>query len=152
MAAAIGVRLHSYAQRGLQNHLGTVVIQLSLMSVVLYGLTFALQDVLLIQASRRMANVSYAAWVLAGCTAQVAGSAAVDYLFGSENVPALYKAVNRNQLAVFLLANVMTGLINMSIDTLKVPDVPATVLVGCYMLFVGSVAVLLDRMNVTLKL
>ncbi|KAJ3171648.1 Glucosaminyl phosphatidylinositol (GlcN-PI) nositol acylation protein [Geranomyces variabilis] len=135
VAAAIGVRLHSYAQSGLQKHLPTVIVRLSLLSMLLYGLTVALQDVFFIPVSRRMANVSYATWVLAGCSAQVAGSAAVDFLFGSEHVPILYKAVNRNQLAVFLLANVMTGLINMSMDTLEVPDVPATLIVGSYMLF-----------------
>ncbi|TPX56896.1 hypothetical protein PhCBS80983_g04223 [Powellomyces hirtus] len=152
IAAAIGVRMNTHAQSGLQKQLPNMIGELSALALAFYGITHVLTDVVEIPVSRRMANISYASWVLGACSAQVMGTALVDLLFGSHNVPILFKAVNRNQLAVFLLANVLTGVINMSIDTLSVPDIAAVLIVGTYVLVVGAFAVILDSMNITLKL
>jgi hypothetical protein len=44
--------------------------------------------------------------------------------------PHILLAINRNMLAMFLVANLMTGAINLSIDTLAVGDAAARLIVG----------------------
>ena len=62
------------------------------------------------------------------------------------------KAVNRNQLAFFLLANLMTGAVNLSMRTLYAPTSTAMTVILGYMLALTLVFVLLDRVfDVTLK-
>ena len=47
--------------------------------------------------------------------------------------PLLLEAVNRNLMVVLLTGNILTGVINMQIDTLHTADWPARVLVAGYM-------------------
>ncbi|KAF9427861.1 Glucosaminyl phosphatidylinositol (GlcN-PI) nositol acylation protein [Podila epigama] len=54
--------------------------------------------------------------------------------------PPLLEAVNRNGLAVFLVANVLTGLVNMSIQTLYTSDAKALIILTAYMALVTGVA------------
>ncbi|KXZ45041.1 hypothetical protein GPECTOR_59g649 [Gonium pectorale] len=80
----------------------------------------------------------------------------------------LGRAINRNQLAVFLIANVLTGLVNLSVNTLEVgrtrfvalllylegwvPDGTARLLLGAYVTCVCGVALLLDARGWRLRL
>ncbi|CDO77730.1 hypothetical protein BN946_scf184969.g82 [Trametes cinnabarina] len=56
------------------------------------------------------------------------------------SAPALLEAVNRNGLVLFLLANVMTGLINLSMQTMYVSDWPAMFIISSYALAISAVA------------
>jgi phosphatidylinositol glycan class W len=62
------------------------------------------------------------------------------------------KAYNRNGLAIFLLANLLTGAINMSIKTLHMGDVAAMVVLTSYMAVLTVVALALDIYDVSIKL
>lgn len=63
----------------------------------------------------------------------------------------LIQSVNRNQLLFFLLANVMTGLTNVLVDTLKTNDVFAVCVLLSYM-FINSVVIfVLHTNNITMK-
>ncbi len=73
------------------------------------------------------------------CVQVLAAFAAVQ-LLGQQAVPRLLNDVNANMLLVFLAANVLTGLINLSMDTLSVSDWTARGIVACYMLFLCSAA------------
>lgn len=118
--------------------------------------------------SRRMANLAYVCWVCCFNTAQLTLFCAVETVM----FPNIYKAkskeierqritdatskvmhaYNRNGLAIFLLANLLTGAINMTVPTLHIGDVEAmTVLVG-YMAVLTSVALALDHYDVSIKL
>ncbi|EGG03834.1 uncharacterized protein MELLADRAFT_89891 [Melampsora larici-populina 98AG31] len=66
---------------------------------------------------RRTANGAYCAWVAAMNVFLLLG---YELLGGS--LPKTYEAVNRNSLAVFLGANLLTGLVNVSIETVFVTD------------------------------
>jgi glucosaminylphosphatidylinositol acyltransferase len=59
------------------------------------------------------------------------------------------QAVNRNQLAFFILANLLTGAINLSIRTIYAPAPVATAVILGYMLLLLGLAVL--GRNVSLK-
>lgn len=118
--------------------------------------------------SRRMANLPYVLGVAAFNSLQLLAFAIVDTVF----FPAFYnatdekaekeaydtamsqvmRAYNRNGLAIFLIANLLTGLVNMTVPTLDVtPPVTMAVLVA-YTATVTVVAVALDALNISIKL
>ncbi|KAJ3293012.1 Glucosaminyl phosphatidylinositol (GlcN-PI) nositol acylation protein [Rhizoclosmatium sp. JEL0117] len=66
--------------------------------------------------------------------------------------PYVFDCVNRNQLAVFLVANVLTGLTNLSIDTLYVSDVNAVWILVGYLSAVIGMAVWWNEMDWTLNM
>ncbi len=60
-------------------------------------------------------------------------------------------AANRCMLPVFLIANVMTGAVNMSIDTLAVGDWSSRGIVACYMGAMCAAAVVCDQLGLTFR-
>jgi len=55
-------------------------------------------------------------------------------------VPPLLEAINKNGLAVFLAANLLTGLINVSMRTMYVGDRIAIVVLVAYSAVLSSIA------------
>ena len=121
-----------------------------------------------VDVSRRLANFPYILWTAAFNTAQLLAICVVDTVF----FPAFYnaadaraekeayetatsrvlRAFNRNGLAIFLLANLLTGLVNLTVPTLDVgPLVTMAILVG-YAGVLAAVAVALDSWNLSIKL
>lgn len=118
--------------------------------------------------SRRMANLAYVVWVCAFNSAQLL----LFYLIEAFMFPDLYKskdrktekqrmndatskvmkAFNRNGLAMFLLANLLTGGINMSMKTLFMSDVQAMIVLVSYIGAICATALLLDHYDVPIKL
>jgi phosphatidylinositol glycan class W len=118
--------------------------------------------------SRRLANLPYVLWVVASNSALLLAFAAVDVLV----FPAFYRApdakaeaeayeaatsrvlraYNRNGLALFLLANLLTGLVNMTVRTLHVGRASTMAILGGYMGLVTAVAVALDMYDITVRL
>ncbi|KAI2640972.1 GPI-anchored wall transfer protein 1 [Xylaria nigripes] len=121
-----------------------------------------------LDVSRRLANLPYVFWVAAFNSAHLLACCLIETVF----FPAYHncteakaeqeayhaatstvlRAYNRNGLAVFLLANLMTGLVNLTVPTLDVkPTVGMAILVG-YATVVTAVAVALDACNLSIKL
>ena len=121
-----------------------------------------------LQVSRRLANLPYVLWVSGFNSVLVLAFCVVDTIF----FPTFYnatdaktekeayltatspilRAYNRNGLFVFLVANLLTGLVNMTINTLEAsPTATIAILVG-YTLTVTTIAVVLDIYNVTIKI
>lgn len=63
----------------------------------------------------------------------------------------LTQSVNRNQLLFFLLANVMTGLTNILVDTLKSNDIFAVCVLLSYMFMNSLIIFILHVNNITMK-
>lgn len=118
--------------------------------------------------SRRLANLPYVLWVAAFNTGLVLAFCIID----STLFPAFYnaqdpksekeayltatsrilRAYNRNGLAIFLVANLLTGLVNMTINTLEAtPWVTMAILIA-YTLAVTVVAVLLDAYEISIRI
>ncbi len=118
--------------------------------------------------SRRLANLPYVLWVVSFNMVQILCFCLIDTVF----FPAFYnatdvraereahdtaasrvlRAYNRNGLALFLLANLLTGLVNLTVPTLDVsPVVAMGILVG-YAGVITGVAVGLDMFNISIKL
>jgi phosphatidylinositol glycan class W len=129
-------------------------------SISYYGLRLSV--------SRRLANLPYFLWVSSFNSYQITICCAIEtFLF-----PNLYRATtkneetrrsrdatstvlhafNRNGLAVFLIANLLTGLVNMTMPTLHMSVLQSMGVLIVYIAAVAGVAVGLDRYNVTIKL
>jgi phosphatidylinositol glycan class W len=130
------------------------------LSVSYYGLRLSV--------SRRIANLPYFLWVSSFNSYQITICCAIEhYLF-----PQLYKAptnaeekqrsreatsnvlyaFNRNGLAVFLVANLLTGLVNMTMPTLHMGMLQSMGVLIAYTTAVAGVAVGLDWWDVSIKL
>ncbi|KAK4204013.1 GWT1-domain-containing protein [Triangularia verruculosa] len=121
-----------------------------------------------LSVSRRLANLPYMLWVVAFNQGLLFAFAVVDVVFFSSFYSAgdarvekeayetatsrVLKAYNRNGLAVFLLANLLTGLVNMTVPTLHVGGVATMGILVAYMGAVTGVAVGLDVWDITIKL
>jgi len=103
--------------------------------------------------SRQMANMSYVVWTLAS-NVLIVSSFLAFHLFSARR-PAVQslvvRGVNRNYLPTFLLANVMTGAVNVSMRTLFASPSVAYVVIGLYMVTLSGVAVVFDSLNWSLK-
>ncbi|KAK3983947.1 GPI-anchored wall transfer protein 1 [Cladorrhinum sp. PSN332] len=121
-----------------------------------------------LSVSRRLANLPYMLWVVAFNSWLLFAFALVDAVV----FPAFYsagdaraekeaydratskvlRAYNRNGLAVFLLANLLTGLVNMTVPTLHVGSGTTVGIMAAYMVTLTAAAVGLDIYDVTIKL
>lgn len=120
------------------------------------------------QVSRRLANQPYVLWVSAFNCAQITVFCLVETLFfpgvymaadrtlerrECENATSrVLKGFNRNGLAIFLVANLLTGLVNMTLDTLSTSQISAMVVLVGYAALLTGVAVALDAWNLSIKL
>jgi phosphatidylinositol glycan class W len=119
-------------------------------------------------ASRRSANLAYVCWVCAfNCTQllcfnfieftmfpglYVARTKSVERMRIRDATSRIMQAYNRNGLAIFLLANLLTGVINMVVPTIYLGDVESMVILVGYMGVLTAVAVGLDVADVSIKL
>ncbi len=121
-----------------------------------------------LRVSRRMANQPYVFWVSAFNCAQITLFCMIETVF----FPGVYMAtekdgerresdratsrvlysLNRNGLAIFLLANLLTGLVNLTLDTLSMGRTAAMGTLIAYTSVFTAVAVALDRLNLSIKL
>lgn len=121
-----------------------------------------------LQVSRRLANLPYVLWVSAFNGAQLTLFCVVETLL----FPAVYKATeraserkeveratswvlkafNRNGLAIFLTANLLTGLINLSLNTLKMEQAESVGILLAYAGIITTLALVMDHFNLSVKI
>lgn len=118
--------------------------------------------------SRRMANLAYVCWVCTFNYAQLLLFNIIEKIMFPNVYTAktkeaersrirdatspVMRAYNRNGLAIFLLANLLTGLVNMTLPTIHMGDVPAMTVLVSYMGVLTAVALALDHYNISIKL
>ncbi|KAI5639547.1 hypothetical protein M9H77_00622 [Catharanthus roseus] len=141
----VGVQLGSYLL--FENHAGNTSrankragIRVCILCLLFWSLTLFL-DQFVEKVSRRMCNMTYVTLVLA-TNLQVLAITMISGSIPGSKLSVLEEAFNQNLLGSFLLANVLTGLINLSIDTLFVSSTFALATLLVYALtlslFVGS--------------
>ncbi|KAK1984080.1 GWT1-domain-containing protein [Colletotrichum cereale] len=121
-----------------------------------------------LSVSRRLANLPYVLWTAAFNSTQLLAYAVVDTFF----FPSFYnaadakaekeayetatsrvlRAYNRNGLFLFLIANVLTGLINMTVPTLHAGPLAAMGILIAYSGAITGVALGLDAYGISIKL
>jgi len=132
---------------------------LFIFSTSFYGLGLAV--------SRRLANLPYLLWVTAFNCGQLTLFCATETLCfpglfkaddpresqkAKEATSRILYAFNRNGLAVFLLANLLTGFVNLTVPTLHVRPLEAMGILVAYTSVVSGVALLLDHHGISIKL
>ncbi|CAH0056553.1 unnamed protein product [Clonostachys solani] len=118
--------------------------------------------------SRRLANLPYVLWVASYNTGSVLAFCIIDSIF----FPAFYnatdtrtetdayltatsrvlRAFNRNGLAIFLVANLLTGLVNMTVNTLEASPLKSVGILIAYTASISAFALLLDDWGISIKL
>ncbi|KAF2857507.1 hypothetical protein K470DRAFT_260763 [Piedraia hortae CBS 480.64] len=115
--------------------------------------------------SRRMANLAYVCWTCSFNTAMLLLFCAIERVM----FPNIYKGTsekkkcneatsramhvfNRNGLVLFLLANLMTGGINIAIPTWYTGDTAAMAILTTYMAVLFGAGLALDHYNITVRL
>jgi phosphatidylinositol glycan class W len=159
----------SNASPGMQRN--TLIMTMAVWAGVWAGLYFLVTDYRYgfgLGVSRRMANLPYVLWIVTFNHAQLLAFCAIDSFF----FPAFYnandartereayevatspvlRAMNRNGLALFLAANLLTGLVNMTVNTLAVGPAAAVGVLLAYSATVTAVALVLDRFDITIRL
>ncbi|KAI9876061.1 MAG: Glucosaminyl phosphatidylinositol (GlcN-PI) nositol acylation protein [Pleopsidium flavum] len=121
-----------------------------------------------LQISRRLANLPYTLWVAAFNTCQITVFCTLESIF----FPAVYKAIdkttekkeseratsrvlkayNRNGLAIFLAANLLTGLVNLTLPTLSMDRLQSMGILSVYAVVLTGLAVGLDLSDISIKM
>ncbi|XP_050237661.1 uncharacterized protein At4g17910 isoform X1 [Mercurialis annua] len=139
----LGVQFGYYLFFGNQSSTKMKSIKWARIRVLFFSLLLWLITVILDRhvesVSRRMCNMAYVTLVLAQSFQVLAILMLSDFIAGSR-MSLLEEAVNRNLLGTFLLANVLTGLVNMSVDTLfsTTPSALFILLVYAYVLSISA--------------
>ena len=103
-------------------------------------------DRLIQPVSRRACNAAYVLWMLVLNAQSLALLASATTALPTQPLPGLLQAINDAMLPTFLIANVLTGLINMSIDTMNVGNWGARIIVSIYMAVVCLAAVVAQQL------
>lgn len=138
--------------RGSEDSRGQRMAVVTAMCWVLHGILVSLLG---IPVSRRSTNASFIVWTIAhnmtillytwvafslGCSSQNDESKKAQKFVN----PPIFSAVNRHGLIVFVLANLMTGAVNLLIDTLNASDATAVAVIFIYLCAIGGLALVLD--------
>lgn len=108
--------------------------------------------------SRRLANLPYVLWVCAYNTGFLTFYALTDKLLDSatssyeEKVPLSLESINSNGMILFLLSNVSTGLVNMTINTLDASTGKSMVVLFAYSSLIALVGAFLYYNKIFIKL
>lgn len=127
-----------------------------------YGLSLSI--------SRRLANLPYILWIVAFNSLQILAFCLVETLFFpqayrntdvnpqaeseiySRSTSAVLEAFNKNGLAIFLVANLLTGLVNLTVPTLDASNAQAMGILMVYSATLTGLAVVLDAYNISIKM
>lgn len=170
---AIGIRVIPRGESSPQQARKRVLTSLGVQSVgwtILFTLnsTYAFGYGANIPVSRRLANMPYVLWVVAFNAAQLFLFCLIETVL----FPALYRssgkeggaervsfatspimaAFNKNGLAIFLVANLLTGVVNLGVHTLDASTTQAMAILVGYAAVITGVALGLDKANIKLTL
>ncbi|KAJ5146977.1 hypothetical protein N7526_000329 [Penicillium atrosanguineum] len=156
------------AQQGRNSVLMSLGLQVAFWSTMFFfNSTYAFGYGANIMVSRRLANMPYVLWVAAFNSVQLLLFCLIETVF----FPTVYRssgkeaeeeqsfatsrilhAFNRGGLAIFLVANLLTGAVNLSVPTLDVDHPLAMVILVGYAVILTALALGMDKYNIKLRL
>lgn len=125
-----------------------LVVSTLLLWVVHLVFTVLLQ----VPTSRRTTNLPFILWALAHnmTILSLIEYVTTSFTLANDNkpptIPCILNAVNRNGLAVFLVSNILTGLVNLTVDTLHASNGKAMGILSMYLAAVCGIAFFLDKL------
>jgi phosphatidylinositol glycan class W len=138
--------------------------------ILLFNLATSFHYGLSLSISRRIANLPYILWIAAFNCTQITAFCLVETIFfpqaykssdtSSKAENEVYKrstsrvleAFNRNGLALFLAANLLTGIVNLTVPTLHISNVQAMGILLIYSATLTGLAVGLDAYDISIKM
>jgi len=120
-----------------------VGMRMLIASLILWAAHLCLTEGLQIPTSRRSTNASFLLWSLAHNTSLLYLIHVVVPDPPGNAAPPILDSVNRFGLAVFLFSNVLTGVVNLTIDTLHTSNATAMFVLSIYLALVCGMALLL---------
>ncbi|KAF7592042.1 Glucosaminyl phosphatidylinositol (GlcN-PI) nositol acylation protein [Aspergillus hancockii] len=151
----------------------SVLLSLGLLTLIwttlfAFNSTYAMGYGANIPVSRRLANMPYVLWVSAFNNAQLFFFCLIESTFfpsvhretGKEGelertsfaTSRIMTAFNKNGLALFLVANLLTGVVNLSIPTLDTTTAQGMTVLIAYVAIITGIALALDKANIKLSL
>lgn len=146
---ATNARSNGLFRRGSSMRLALVSAALWLLHAILvYGMN--------ISVSRRTTNASFCVWTLAHNFSLLTMfwwvlRASEEGDGGHSLLPPMCVAVNRHGMPAFVVANLLTGLVNLSIPTLETSNTTAMFILLSYLILVGCLALALDGLSFLLR-
>ena len=150
---------------------GVLLQKSALWSAVWWALFFLSTDHRLggASVSRRLANLPYVLWISAFNSCQILCFYLIEAFLFPDNYDQrlareaaakkriaassrILRSFNRNGLAVFLLANLLTGVVNLTLPTIQMSDLSAMIVLIVYIAAVACAALALDYFNISIKL
>lgn len=113
------------------------------LSFVFGAMWYILTSRLDVHVSRRSTNLAFCTWVMFINTG-ILSSIHLVYVKQRGSVPRVLGLVNKQGLSCFVFANLMTGLVNISINTMEQSDQVAFLVLIVYLALIASFAFLLD--------
>lgn len=136
--------------------------------ILLFHFSTSFSNGLDLRVSRRLANLPYILWVAAfNCTQLTlfclietwsfpevhrATNKSTEKAAAKHATSKIMRAFNRNGLAIFLLANPLTGMVNKTFNTLTMSRKGSMCVLLSYAILLTALAVVLDRCNISIKL
>lgn len=159
LSVYVGKELHLKADRNLQEK-WKLFKKLVVFAALLFFSTVYLEKSFGI--SRRLANTGYCIWTMFIGVFMTGlfcfGEIIQQYLFENKGyfkfttVPIVLEAINYNGLVFFLTSNVLTGLINLTIDTKATDEITSLLIINIYMFICCYINVLLYNNVIRIRL
>lgn len=135
--------------------------------ICLLGIIFAiimfLSNYYIEEVSRREANLSFVCWMITFISVLIALELFIQAIVqtlqhlnvfpkGHSFQSIIYSSIGYSGMLLFLISNLLTGLVNFTIDTISTSDLMAVTIILIYCSAISFVAVLCTSMKIQLKL
>ncbi|CAK9435379.1 uncharacterized protein LODBEIA_P01060 [Lodderomyces beijingensis] len=127
-------------------------------TTIFYQLVFTLvnNSPLITNVSRRFCNLAYILWVVSYNSTFLLGYNVIDKFVSSSSLDRensyLLESINNNGLLIFLVGNLLTGLVNMSVNTLEMSNMGAILVLMGYSVTWSAMAIYLNKHKIYIKL
>lgn len=119
---------------------------------VILWISAVMADVMIQPVSRRLMNFSYILWILAMNVFELTVALGCQLAFSNPQPTILVASIGRNSLAFFLLCNLFTGLVNLSMETIFASDFTAFVVLILYISIALSISLVLHLRDINVKI
>ncbi|DAZ95884.1 TPA: hypothetical protein N0F65_009086 [Lagenidium giganteum] len=119
---------------------------------IMSGVATFVTSELFSQSSRRMVNLPYIFWVMGQAMFMLFLYTLVHIVCMCPRAPLMYIGSSRNQLFIFLVSNLATGAINLSMKTIYASNATASAVLFVYMLAMCGLAAVLEKYQIRIKL
>ncbi|POV96777.1 hypothetical protein PSHT_14962 [Puccinia striiformis] len=136
----------------LKRQTGKALVVYSSWTIVWWTL-FLFCKVFIEPTSRRLANPTYCFWIAGVNLTLITGHSLISEVLiphTTSKLPITFEIINQNSLAIFLFANLLTGIINLSVHSMYINPVPAFSILLLYLACIVAFAYLIRNLKISL--